>query len=147
MSNRAAARGQTNVAREREVHPGSDCGAVDRGDRRQRRSGDADEALVDTAQAAALRAAEVRQVGAGAERWRRAGDDDGAYVVIRLETVHRFDDLVDHRQVQRVAPLGVVERDNGDAVADLDVDQVTVSLSSGASDGAPRGVASRPACR
>ena len=48
-------------------------------------------------------------VGAGAERGRRAGDDERADVVVGLELVDGGDDLVDELGGQRVAPVGVVE--------------------------------------
>ena len=44
------ARGEAHVAHERQVHARADGGAVDRGDRRQRRPADAQEALVDRAE-------------------------------------------------------------------------------------------------
>ena len=46
--------GQSHVATERQVHPGPDRRPVDRGERRQRAAGDAQEPLVDRAQAAGI---------------------------------------------------------------------------------------------
>ena len=70
-------RGQPHVAAEGEVHPGTDGGAVDGGQRRQRAAGDPQEPLVDAAEAGAVGRRQVAEVGAGAERRRRAGDDHG----------------------------------------------------------------------
>ena len=103
------ARGEAHVAHEREVHARADRGAVDRRDRRQRRPGDAEEALVDAAQA--RRRCEPPRC----DRSAPAQNAGGAPVtttaptsVVGLERVQRLDDLVDHRQVERVAALGVV---------------------------------------
>ena len=71
-----AAAGEPHVAAEREVHPGADRRAVHRGERRQRAAGDAQEPLVDRTEALPVGLGEVAEVGAGAERRRRARDDD-----------------------------------------------------------------------
>ena len=111
--------GQAHVAAQGQVHAGADGGAVDGGERRQRRAPDPQEALVDRAQpvawSRAAGRAEVAEVGAGAERGRRAGDDDGADVGVGFEPVEGGDDLVDQLEGQGVAALGVVEGDDGDA--------------------------------
>ena len=103
--------GEAHVAAQRQVHAGADGGAVDGGEGRQRRAADPEEALVDrrAGSSAAPAGAEVAEVGAGAERGRRAGDDDRADAVVGLERVEGGDDLVDHRRGERVAALGVVE--------------------------------------
>ncbi len=90
--------GEAHVAAEGEVHPGADGGPVDGGERRQRAAGDAQEALVDVAEARPVGGRQVAEVGAGAERRRRAGDDDRADGLVGLEGVHRGDDLGDHRR-------------------------------------------------
>ena len=62
VSNLAVPRRDAHIAAEREVHAGADRGAVDRGDRRQRAAGDAQEALVDRAQALLGRLGQVAEV-------------------------------------------------------------------------------------
>ena len=101
--------------------PGTDGGTVDGGERRQRAAGDAQEALVDrcrrlspSASARLPRLAPAQNAGGG------AGDDDGADRLVGLDAVHRGDDLGDHRRGQRVALGGVVEREGGDTVGDVD---------------------------
>ena len=119
VSNWARRAGDAHVAAEGEVHPGADRRAVDGGDRRQRAAGDAQEPLVDATETLPVGLGQVAQVGAGTERRRRPGDDDGADRLVGLEGVHRRHDLVDHRRRQRVALVGVVQRERGDAVGDL----------------------------
>jgi hypothetical protein len=119
------ARREADVAHEGEVHARADGSAVDRGDGRQRRAAHAQEALVDRPEALALGLAEVAEVGARAERGRRAGDDDRPDPVVGLQAVERLDDVGDELVVQRVAALRVVQRDDRDALlaADLDLQQ------------------------
>ena len=109
----------SHVAAEGEVHSGADGGAVDGGDRRQRAAGDAQEPLVDASQAVPVGLRQVAQVGPGTERRRLPGDDDRADRLVGLELVHRRHDLVDHRGRQRVALVGVVERQGGHPVDGL----------------------------
>ena len=61
----------------------------------------------------------MRQVGARAECRGCAGDDDRADALVSLEPVEGLDDLVDHLEIERVAPLRVVKRDDRDAVGDF----------------------------
>ena len=63
--------GEAHVAAERQVHAGADRRTVDRGQRRQRAAGDAQEAFVDRAEAGLAGLGQVAEVGAGAERRRR----------------------------------------------------------------------------
>jgi hypothetical protein len=65
------------------------------------------------------RAAAALQVRAGAEAAPRAGDHDGAHVVVRVRGVQRLDQLAAHRGGERVQALGPVERDREDVVLDL----------------------------
>ena len=115
--------GETDVAAEGQVHPGADGGAVDGRDRRQRAAGDPEEALVDVAEAAAVGLLEIAEVGTGAEGGRRPGDHDRTDRFVGLEHVHRGDDLVDHRPRERVALVGIVERERADTVGDLGENQ------------------------
>ena len=112
--------GQSEVADERQVHAGADGGTVDGGDRGQRAATDPHEALVDGEQAL-LRPllAQVAQIRARAERRRRAGDDHGTDRRVGLDRVEGGEQLLVEVQVERVAPLGVVEGDGGDAVGQL----------------------------
>ena len=115
--------------------PAPTAGAVDRGDGRQRRAADPQEALVDVRQARpGATTPRWRQVGAGAEALALAGDDDRADRVVGLDGVEGGDDLVDHLGVEGVAAVGVVERDGGDAVGDLGLHEAHARILS-ASDG------------
>ena len=89
----------------------------------QRAAGDAQEALVDAAEAAAVGLPEVAEVRSGAERRWCSGHDDGTDRLVGLDRVHGGDDLGDHRSGQRVAFVGVVERERGHAVGDIGQDQ------------------------
>jgi hypothetical protein len=62
-------------------------------------------------------------VEAGAEGRRRAGDDDGARVVVLVDPVERLEQPFDQLRRQRVAALRPVQGQPGDAFALLD-DQV-----------------------
>ena len=115
--------GEAHVAPERQVHPGADGRAVDGGQRRQRAAGDAQEPLVDVAEARAVGRPQVAEVGAGAEGRRRPGDDERADRLVTLDLVHRRRDVGDHRGGEGVALLGVIERQGGDAVTDVGADQ------------------------
>ena len=128
-SKRAEAPAIADVAREREVHPGADGGAVDRGDRRQRRTQHAEESFVDRHDRAALaivgvrrrERAEARDVGAAAERGRLAGDHDRADRRRSLRAgrrSRRSRATIGARH--RVATLPVDERDDRDAVGLVD---------------------------
>ena len=111
--------GEPHVAREGEVHAGTDGGTVHRGDRRQRRTQHAEKSFVDRHDRAALAIVgvrrrerpEARNVGAAAEGRRLAGEHDRADLVVRFEPVERLDDLEHHRARHRVAALLVDERD------------------------------------
>src|SRR5207302_8009343 len=64
---------------------------------------------------------QVREVGAGAERGRRAGHDDrGDAGVLGLEVLEGGDDALHRVGVQHVAPVGIVEGQHANAVGDLD---------------------------
>src|SRR5690606_21142145 len=67
--------------------------------------------------------AAAAQVGAGAERASRAGDDDRADVVVLVGRIERLDQLTAHARRERVHALGSVQRDGRyagiDRVADL----------------------------
>ena len=118
VSNRADAPARRTSQASARFMPAPDRGAVDGGQRRQRRPGDAQEALVDAEQA--LAASDGRRGGRGRRPAQNAG---GAPVtttaptdVVGLELVERGDDLADHLGVERVAAVGIVEGHDGDAV-------------------------------
>ena len=108
-----------HIASEREVHPCTDRGSVDRRQRGQRAAGDAQEPLVDAPQALIRRLREVAEIRPGTERRRGAGDHDGADRAVGLERVHRGDDLDDHLHRQGVALVGIIEGQGADAVGGL----------------------------
>ena len=63
---------------------------------------------------------EAAEVGAGAEDLlARAGQDDGADLVVVADPLHRVDELAEHLVRERVALLGAVQRHRGDAAGDL----------------------------
>ncbi len=127
MSNLARAGGNAHVAAERHVHSRADCCAVHSGDRRERAAGDAEESLVDVAQRRSIRFGQVSELGAGAERRRCAGDDDGADSFVGLELVHRVDDCGDHVGGEHVAPVGIVQRQGGHTIGDRGFDEAHLS--------------------
>jgi len=108
------AAGEADVAHQREVDTRAHGGTVHRGDRRPSRPGDAQKPVVDRVQARSVGLAEAAQVGARAERRRRASDNDRADGLVGLEGVERRHDLVDHRAGQGVAAVRIVQRDDGD---------------------------------
>jgi len=95
--------------------------AVDRGDRRQRRSGDAQKTLVDLRQRLAVGFGQVSQVRPGAERGWRTRDDQRADFLIALDFIHRRRDVGDHFESHRVAFGGIIQRQNSHALAALDL--------------------------
>src|SRR6266511_4331373 len=68
------------------------------------------------------RRGQAADVGAGAERRRRAGHDERADALVVLEPVDGSDDLADEFRGQGVAAVGFVEREDRDAIALLDVE-------------------------
>ena len=73
----------------------------------------------------ARRRTQRRQVGAGAEGLARPGDDDGMHPRIALGPGHRLLQLLGHGVGDGVAPVGVVDRDDGDTLADAVENQIT----------------------
>ena len=140
--------GQAHVAGQGQVHARAHRGAVHRGDGGQRAARHAQEPLVDRQQALALRGAQVRQVGAGAEGPALAGDDDGAHALVGLHGLDRGDEVVAEGAAQGVAPVGVVEGEEGDAVGDVGADEahgvVVILLRRGRRRGSGGRTARRP---
>ena len=130
-----------DIAAERQVHAGADRRSVDGGEGGQRAAGDAQESLVDRAEALPRGFREIAEVRAGAERGRRPGDDHGADRLVGFERLHRGDDLGDQRSGHGVALVGVVERECGDAVGDVGEHQRC-----GTSHGGKCGTGARLAC-
>ena len=123
--------GDTQVARDRELHPGPDRGAVDRGDDRRRMIDDRVEQLlerrperVDRPVRGRLALLEPRhEVGARAERRTRARDHDGTEIGMRDELIA---ELLAELAVQRVAPLDAVDRGEPDEASHFELDHRTV---------------------
>ena len=69
------------------------------------------------------------EVGAGAEAAARAGDDDGAHVVVGVGQVEGLDQLAHHRGGEGVEPVGPVQRDRHDVVGDVVAISVKVAVS------------------
>ena len=57
----------------------------------------------------------LREVAAGAERLPSPVEHDDAHVVVAARVVERVEELVGHLRADRVAPLGIEERDRRDA--------------------------------
>ena len=116
--------GNSDIGREREIESGADRRAVDGGNGGQDAVGEGQEPVVDDAQSLLGGLAQCGQVGARAERLTRAGDHDGVHVGVGLGGVDRGAqgrrDLGGHR----VAAVGVVDGDGGDAVRDVDENEV-----------------------
>ena len=74
------------------------------------------------ATAAAERLAPAGEIGTGAEAPTPAGDDDRPYRVVGVGAIERVDHLGHHRARERVEHLRPVEREGGDAVADVQFD-------------------------
>src|SRR5262249_5981424 len=55
-------------------------------------------------------------VAAGAERFARAGDDDGTYCRVLVGFEHGVEQLATKRHVERVERVGAAQREGGDAV-------------------------------
>jgi hypothetical protein len=105
-----------HVGRQRQVESGADCGTVDRSDGRQRALRDGKEAVVDHPEAVRGCGAQCGEVGARAERLPGSGDDHRVHVDVRLGGVDgrakSSRDLGRHR----IAAIGIVDGDEGDAV-------------------------------
>ena len=127
----ASSADHAQVGREREVEPGADRAAADRGDRRRRELADAREAAVDRAHAAvalvlggvAAGLGERRAVAARAEVAALAAHDHRADGRVGVDLLARRRQRLGHRDRQRVAPLRRVQRQDRDAVvAALELD-------------------------
>ena len=60
-----------------------------------------------------------RKVGAGAEPAPRAGDDDGANVVVPVGLIERLDQFLLHKGVEGIELVGPVQRDGEDLLGNL----------------------------
>lgn len=110
--------GDADVGGQREVESGADGGPVDRGDGGQRAVADRHEAVVDAQQALLGGRPERAEVGAGAEGLAGAGDDQRVHAGVGLGLLDRGAQLRRHRVGDRVAPVGIVDGDQRDAVGD-----------------------------
>ena len=114
--------GDDEVAGQRDLEPAGDGEALDRRDERLARGalGDAREPAV--AHPRALAAHEGLEIHAGAEARAGAGDDADRKVALGVELVERRRHPFGQRQVDRVARVRAVERDEQHAVAALGED-------------------------
>ena len=109
-------RGQADIASQREVHPSTNRGAVDRRQRRQWAASDSKKAFVDGATSCFARFGQIAEVGTGAEGRRRTCYNDRSDGFVAFDLVHRRDDLVDHFLGQGVAFGRIVEGQRGHTV-------------------------------
>jgi hypothetical protein len=114
-------RGDPDVAERGQLDTQSCRGAVDGGDHRLAAVGEVPllavaEVLPVTAR---LDAAQLAEVGARAELTRYGGEDHDPDVGVGVGLCRSRDQVVVHPVGQRVALLGTVDRDGGDAVIDL----------------------------
>ena len=132
-SRSARRRRDADVHRERQGDPKADGRAVDRGDHRllhvedaQGHGADAIAMLLGGDGAAARGGVERRaagaEIGARAERAARAGDDDGAHVVVGVGAVPRLAELAQHRRGDGVEAIRTVQGDRADSVLDVVAD-------------------------
>ena len=103
-----------------EVQSGADGCAVDGRDRRQRAVGHREEPVVDPAQPVLGGRTQCGEVRAGTERLARAGDDERVHVVVGLRGIDRGPQRRRDLGRDRVAAIGIVDGDEGDAVLDMD---------------------------
>ncbi len=119
-----ARRADPPVAGEREREAGAGHRAVDRGDDRLleplERLDEVGQAVRDVAVGArVVQLVEAGEVAAGAERAARAGEDDAADGGVGGRRVEGGRERVAQRRVDRVAPVGPVEREREDALGPL----------------------------
>ena len=116
--------GDADVGGQRQVQSGAHGGTVHRGDGGKRAVRHGEEAVVDHPQAVLGGRTQCREVGAGAERLAGAGHDHRVDVGIVLDGLdgraQRRRDLGGHR----VAAIGIVDRDERDAVFDIHQHQI-----------------------
>ena len=114
--------GDDQVTGEGDLQPARDREALDGGDQRLARPAldDAGEAAV--ADPRALAGHERLEVHPGAEAGAGAGDDAHRQVAVGVELVERLRHPFGHREVDRIARLRAVERDEQHAVAALGED-------------------------
>ncbi len=107
------------VAREEDLESAGERRSVDRGDQRlgEAAGDDATETTLLRRELAALALGDLLQVGTGAERGTRAGEDDDGDRVVGLEVVEDRLHCLGEIAVHRVARLGPVERDDRDPIA------------------------------
>ena len=108
------ARGDAQVAPQRELEPARDRVALDRGDHglRQQHPRRSHRAVALGLNAVAAVVADRLQVGAGAERAARAGEHRDVVRVVGVERAERVGELGRGRAIDRVAALGPVDRDD-----------------------------------
>jgi hypothetical protein len=119
---RRAAGGDDEVARQRDLQAARDREALDRGDERLvgRALGEASEAAA--LDVGALAADERLEVHAGREVAAGAGEDPHLELGLAVELLQAGRDALGEREVDGVASVGPVQRDDEDAVAALGED-------------------------
>jgi hypothetical protein len=86
-----------------------------------------EKAGVDRPQPLLVGRAERGEVGAAAERRRRTGDHHRAHALVALALGDQLGQPRGHRQGQRVAAIGIVQRDDRDTAAPLEEDRHAVA--------------------
>ena len=117
-SNSAAGPAMPNVGGQRQVQSRRRRTVHGR-DRGQRAVGDGEEAVVDHPQAVLGRVTKGGEIGTRAERLARPGHDHRVHVGVVLRRLDRRAQRRGDVRRDRVAAIGVVERDQRDAVLDL----------------------------
>jgi hypothetical protein len=112
--------GDSDISGQRQIQPCANGRAVDRRDRGQRTVSDREEAIIDAAQAVLGGGAQRGEVGAGAERLSGAGHDERVHIGVGFSGVNRRPQCGRDLRGDGVAALGIVDRDDGDVVVDLD---------------------------
>ena len=112
--------GDANIGGQRQVQPSTDSSTVDRSDRGQRAFADGHEPVVQPLQALFGRTAQRRQVGTGAERLTRTGDDHGVHIRVGFGPLHGGAQLRRHLAGDSVASFGVVDRNQRDMISDAE---------------------------
>ncbi len=115
--------GDAHVGGQGQVQARADGRAVDGGDRGQRAFSDGHESVVEPQQALFGGTAQRAEIGSGAERFTRTGDDDGVHVGVGLGPFHGGAQLRRHLTGDRVAPIGIVDGDQRDMIVDTEQDQ------------------------
>ena len=112
----------SDIGGHRQIEPRADCRAIDRGNSGEFAVAHGHEAVVQLFQprlrSRAARCTQRAEVGACAERLARPGDYDGVHLWVGLGLFDSGAQQRRHLSSHRVAPVGVVDGDERDAVLD-----------------------------